>query len=89
VDWCASLLGGGFAAIIGWGVADGRGAAVENLITVVDDEQWTMIFFSIIRTVGFFLDQTESRVKHKHVDRLIVKTIKTLALITNLMRDNK
>jgi hypothetical protein len=36
-----------------------------------------------------FLDQTESRVKHKHVDCLIVRTIKTLALILNLIRDNK
>jgi hypothetical protein len=55
-------------------------------------------FFFIIRTVGvflnseqffflFFLDQ--SRVKRKHMDRLIVRTIKTLALIPNLMRDNK
>jgi hypothetical protein len=48
-----------------------------------------MIFFPIIRTIGFFLDQTGSRVKHKHVDPLIVRTIKTLALISNLMRDNK
>jgi len=38
----------------------------------------------------FFLDQTGSRVrvmnKHKHVDRLIVRTVKTLVLIPNLMR---
>jgi hypothetical protein len=49
-------------------------------------------FFFVIRTVGcfFFLDQTGSRVrvmnKHKHVDRLIVRTVKTLVLIPNLMR---
>jgi hypothetical protein len=36
---------------------------------------------------SFFLDQ--SRVKRKHMDRLIVKTIKSHALIPNLMRDNK
>jgi len=51
------------------------------------DEQ---VFF-LIRTVCFFffflLDQF--RVKHKPVDRLIVKTIKSHALITNLMRNNK
>ena len=37
------------------------------------------------------LDQTGSRVrvKHKHVDRLTVKTIKTLALIPNLMWNNE
>jgi hypothetical protein len=46
-------------------------------------------FIYVIRIVGFFLDQTGSRVKYKHVDRLIVKTIKTLALIPNLMWDNK
>jgi hypothetical protein len=37
----------------------------------------------------FFIDQTGSRVKHKLVDRLIVRTIKSHALITNLMQDNK
>jgi hypothetical protein len=47
------------------------------------------LFFSIIKVGHFFLDQTGSRVKHKHVDRLIVRTIKSHALIPNLMRDNK
>jgi hypothetical protein len=40
----------------------------------------TLFFF-------FFLDQ--SRVKYKHMNRLIVRTIKSHALIPNLMRDNK
>jgi len=30
-----------------------------------------------------------SRVLHNPIDRLIVRTIKSLALIPNLMRDNK
>ena len=50
------------------------------------------IIFFIIRTVGcFFLDQPRFRVrvKHKHVGRLIVRTIKTHALIPNLIRDNE
>jgi len=46
-------------------------------------------FFFLIRTVGFFLDQTGSRVKHKHIDRLIVRIIKSHALIPNLMQNNK
>jgi hypothetical protein len=48
--------------------------------------------FFPIRTVGrfcFCFFFRSNRVKHKHVDRLIVRTIKTLALIPNLMRDNK
>jgi len=44
--------------------------------------QNNMLFFFF-----FFLDQ--SRIKHKPVDRLIVRTIKSHALIPNLMRDNK
>jgi hypothetical protein len=28
-------------------------------------------------------------IKHKHIDRLIIRTIKTLALIPNLMRNNE
>jgi hypothetical protein len=47
------------------------------------DEQ----FFFVIRTIRFFLDQ--SKVKHKHMDRLIVRTIKSHALIPNMMQDNK
>ena len=47
------------------------------------------LFFQPEQLDFIFLDQTKSRVKHKHVDRLIVRTIKTLALIPNLMRDNK
>jgi len=44
--------------------------------------QNSMLFFFF-----FFLDQ--SRVKHKPVDHLIVRTIKSHALIPNLMRNNK
>jgi hypothetical protein len=46
-------------------------------------------FFFNQNSRTFFLDQTGSSVKHKHVDRLIVRTIKSHALIPNLMRDNK
>jgi hypothetical protein len=50
------------------------------------DEQ--CFFFFVIRTVRIFLDQTGSRVKYKHIDRLIVITIKIHALIPNLMQDD-
>jgi len=49
--------------------------------------QNNMLFFFFFFFVSFFLDQ--SRIKHKPVDRLIVRTIKSHALIPNLMRDNK
>jgi hypothetical protein len=51
------------------------------------------LFFWVSRTVRFFfslcffLDQ--SRIKCKYMDCLIVRTIKSHALIPNLMRNNK
>jgi len=45
-------------------------------------KQNSRVFFSL-----FFLDQ--SRIKRKYMDRLIVRTIKSHALIPNLMRNNK
>jgi hypothetical protein len=65
---------------------------LENPITIVDDEQ----FFFVIRTIGvffnseqFFLIKPDLGFSINIVDRLIVRTIKTLALIPNLTRDNK
>jgi hypothetical protein len=53
---------------------------------VIDNEQ-CCVFFNQNSTL--FLDQIGSRVKHKHMDRLILRTIKSHALISNLTRDNK
>jgi hypothetical protein len=65
----------------------------DGWVLMMNGEQY---LFFVIRTVWcffsfLFLDQTRSRVrvKHKHVDHLIVRTIKTLALIPNLMRNNE
>jgi len=51
------------------------------------DEQFFFNQNSMLFLFFFLLDQ--SRVKHKPVDHLIVKTIKSHALIPNLMQNNK
>jgi hypothetical protein len=64
----------------------------RRLFTGGEDEQCFLFFFSNQNSrmfLFFFLDQTGSRVKHKHVNCLFIRTIKTLALIPNLMRNNK
>jgi len=65
VDWCAGLLGGGSAAVTGWGAADGRGAVVTGW-DITDGRGaaagkpdysrrwWTVFFFFVIRTVSVF-----------------------------------
>jgi len=94
MDWC-----GGIGCDRRWRQPDQRFAYC--CILRMNSEQCTVVvvfFFLVIRTVVvffeqwtvnnfFFLDQT--RVKHKPVDRLIVRTIKSHALIPNLTRDNK
>ena len=82
VGWCNGLLGGGGStAVIGWGAADGcRWWWTVTLdfggCLLVEKMNSVSPFFFSIRTVGlllhseqgtiFFLDQTGSRVKHKH-----------------------
>jgi len=48
-----------------------------------------VFFFFCNQNNTIFLDQIGFRVKHKHIDHLIVRTIKSHSLIPNLMRDNK
>ena len=92
MDWC-----GGIGCDWRWRQTDQR-FPYCCILRMNSVQCLVVVFFFIIRTVGvflnseqffflFFLDQ--SRVKRKHMDRLIVRTIKTLALIPNLMRDNK
>jgi len=64
------------------GVMCGGGGLLVEKMNSVDP-----VFFNQNSTPFFFPDQ--SRAKCKHMDRLIVRTIKSHALISNLTRDNK
>jgi len=63
------------------------GSTMNNFFFFCNQNSMLFFFFLFFSFLFFFLNQ--SRIKHKHVDRLIVRTIKSHALIPNLMRNNK
>ena len=83
---------------LGESIAVGFGVTGVDAMTILISavaEKMNNVFF-LIRTIGVFLKNSnkfffpnQSRVKHKHMDRLIVRTIKSHALIPNLIRNNK